>query len=178
MGAFDLAVEILFGLLFGVFLMSFIEYVLHRWPMHSRPFLRRFPWLYDTFERHAVLHHGRYFKDRFVGHPDPAARHLNIGIEPGFNVLGLAPLWVPLLLLSVPAGLAMAAVFGLHAAVWSSAHAEMHDPRGRLIGTTAYFRYLRPYHHTHHKHPGCNFATVFPPFWDLVFGTHRGTTGD
>jgi hypothetical protein len=156
-------------------LMAFIEYVLHRWPMHSGRLANKYPVFWKTFEAHGILHHGRYFK-RFDYEPDRAAYHFNIIIEPGYALLGLSPLWGVLMLLSFPAGLAMAAVVLMHSLVWSGIHSEMHMPEKRWFWDTAYYKYARDYHHTHHVHPGSNFCVVFPPFMDMLFGTYRAPT--
>ncbi len=167
------ALSLVGWLVFALLLMSLIEYAAHRWPMHSRPFVRRFPFLWRTFEAHAVLHHGRFYRKDFSYDADPAANHINIDLSIGFNVLGLAIVWVPLLLVSPLGGLTLAAVAGLHALVWSVVHREMHDAKGRWYASNAYFRYLAAYHHTHHLNPGTNFHAVLPPLWDVVFRTYR-----
>ena len=49
--------------------MSFIEYFVHRFLMHKRVLPRWFykwvPGLGQTFTNHHVLHHGRYYKQRW-----------------------------------------------------------------------------------------------------------------
>ncbi len=156
-------------------LMSAVEYALHRWPMHSARLSKFVPALRRTFEQHAVLHHGRYYRQSFSSDPDPAARHLNIDLHPGFSLFGLSPVWVPLFLVHPAAGLAMAAVITLHAWTWTAIHREMHDPAGRWFANTRVYRYLRDYHERHHAHPGSNFNVVLPGV-DWLFGTYRGPT--
>ena len=150
--------------------MALLEYWAHRLPMHSR----RFGGGTQPFENHTVLHHGRYYHGSFVNDPDPAARVVSMRMSV-FEHLGLASL------LAVPLGFVVSwvgaacllAVVGLHAAVWTAMHVEMHMPAGRWFSKTRYYRYVRDMHHAHHLHPGKNFAAVFPPFMDVVFGTYH-----
>lgn len=161
-------------LLLAVTLMAFVEYGLHRWPMHSKRFVARFPSARDQHERHAVLHHGRFYRDRFDNSPDPVARHFNIDLEPGFALLFGSPVWLALWAIGLPAAAAcFAGVSAAHAVVWTAVHREMHDPRGRWFAGTRYYRFVHANHKLHHERPGGNFAVVFPPLMDVLFGTYR-----
>lgn len=147
--------------------MSFIEYALHRWVMHQRLGFNGF-----TLEQHARLHHGRYYKN-FDADPDCSAKHVGLLLNPGYCLLMGLPLWGPLLLWSVPLGLAMAAVIMAHAAAWSSLHWEMHERGGAWFAGTAAFSFLSRYHRMHHRRPRVNFNVVLPLF-DFVCGTYGG----
>jgi hypothetical protein len=161
----------------AVVLMAFVEYGLHRWPMHSKTFVRRFTFLRDAHERHAVLHHGRFYRERFDHDFDPVARHFNIDLDPGFALLLGSPVWLSLWFAGFTAGAAcFAAVSAAHALVWSAVHREMHDPRGRWFSGTAYYRYVHANHKLHHDRPGVNYAVVLPPLVDRLFGTHRAVS--
>ncbi len=152
--------------------MSFLEYVIHRWPMHNAKLARRLGFFRRGFEQHAVLHHGRYYRESFSSDRDPAAKHLNIDLKPGYVLFGLSPIWGLMFLAHPAAGLAMATILVLHAVAWTSLHREMHDPRGRWFSRTRVFKYLRDYHERHHDHPGSNFNAVLPGM-DWLFGTYR-----
>lgn len=167
-----LLLEIAFWLILSYVGMSFIEYVLHRWPMHSTGFARRFPFLKDERDRHAWLHHGVYYPPhRFIGCPDPAGRYISVDLSPFFNLLGLAPLWGPVAWLHPAAGLTFAAFAFAHAVCWTLIHREMHEPKDRWFGRTRLFRLWRDYHETHHQRPSHNFNVVCPLF-DHIFGTY------
>ncbi len=165
-------VSVVFSLLFSLLFLSAMEYVFHRWPMHNAPFVRRTGLGKGSFENHAVLHHGRFYK-QFVNDPDPAAKHVGVSLEPGFLLLGLSPVWVTLYLISPTLGLTLAAALVLHGTVWTAVHAEMHDPKGRWWSRTPLYRFWRSYHKRHHENPGSNF-NVLVPLFDFVFGTYGG----
>jgi len=156
-------------------LMALIEYLIHRYPMHNGRFVRKTGIGTDVLEAHSVLHHGRYYKgEAFENNPDPAAPRISMKIEKEFNLVGLAPIWLTLcLFVSVLGGVIFAMVTVAQATVWTMVHREMHVPTGRWFSRTRYYRYLRAWHYTHHVHPGTNFAAVFPPFFDWLFGTYR-----
>jgi hypothetical protein len=151
--------------------MAVVEYAVHRGPMHARRSGNREAW-----ESHAVLHHGRFFPaGKFEHPPDRAARYVSIDLQPGYTAVGLSPIWLALYFLVGPVcGLTFAFTFGMHGYVWTTIHREMHYPEGRWFSRTRYYRYLRDYHMRHHEQPGGNFAVIFPPFLDLLFGTYRG----
>lgn len=162
----------LFWLVVSLVFMSFVEYVAHRWPMHSRRLYRKYPIFRGPFERHAILHHGRYFKV-FDREDDPAARYISMWLNPIEHLIGLSPVWLSLFWFVSPvAGLTLAAVIAIHAIVWSMVHFEMHEPKHGWLSRTWYFRYLRQYHKTHHDHPGTNFNAALPGM-DWLFGTYR-----
>lgn len=166
-----LALEVALGVVGSCLLMAGLEYAVHRWAMH-----RRVPGAAgrEMFEAHAVMHHGRYYRAAFDHDDDPAAGVINIRMaaaeHAAYSLVLAAPLW---LWLSAPAAVALVAVVWLHATVWSAVHTEMHRPAGRWFSRTRYYRYLRDFHHAHHLHPGRNFAIVFPPVMDRLFGTYH-----
>lgn len=159
-------------LLATLLFLSAMEYFFHRWPMHNAPFVRRWGLGREAFESHAVLHHGRFYKD-FAGDRDPAARYVSLDLQPGYLLLGFAPLWGALCLLSLTFGLTLAAGLLVHGTVWTAVHREMHEPEGRWFSRTAPYRLWRAYHKRHHENPGANF-NVLLPFFDFVFGTYGG----
>lgn len=149
--------------------MSVVEYFLHRYPMHSRAFARRFPLLGKELERHALLHHARYYNERFTHCEDPAAKYISVDLNPFYMVLGLAPVWIPLCLWNMTVGLTFAAFFALHGLVWTTIHREMHEPVGTWFSKTKLFRYYREYHRIHHDHPCYNFNVVCPGMDYLMY---------
>jgi hypothetical protein len=163
-------------LIFSYVFMSLAEYALHRWPMHSKAFATRFRPAWPAFERHARLHHGRFYRE-FAHDPDPVAKYVNIDLDPGFSLLASAPVWGLLYVAGCTTGAAVFAGFVVaHALVWSAVHREMHEPEGRWFSGTRLYRFWRSYHKTHHDHPSANFNVVLPGA-DHLFGTYRGHRG-
>lgn len=169
-----LVIAIIFWLAASVLAMAFIEYVVHRWPMHNGRFVKKAGVAGDLFEAHAVLHHGRYYRESFVNDPDPASRRISIRMSAVEHLAGAMLVCVPLYLwVSVTAAICFAAVVVFHATVWTAFHVEMHMPKGRWFSKLWVYKYVRDCHHAHHLHPGTNFAAVFPPLMDLLFGTYH-----
>ena len=151
--------------------MSYIEYASHRYPMHSKAFSRYLPFLHGTFEKHLKFHHQRFYQD-FEHDPDPVAKYINLDMNPFVNTIGLAPLWLPILFVSVIGAITFASVIFLHAILWSIIHTEQHEPKGRWFSKNSVYQYLKAYHKTHHNHPGTNFNVLFIGM-DHVFRTYR-----
>lgn len=162
----QMILEILCWLLASYVFMSFAEYVAHRWVMHKR--LR---WLPGVFEAHTVMHHGRFYQN-FEYDRDPAAKYINVDMDPGRNLLLGMPVWLPLLMLSAVGGATLVCVIFLHAIVWTAIHREMHEPAQRWFAWLWAYRFFRDYHLTHHEHPSANYNVVCP-LADFVFRTYR-----
>jgi hypothetical protein len=125
-------------------------------------------------ENHAVLHHGRYYRESFVNDPDPASRVISVRMSVAEHLAGALAVALPLWWLGLPVAAAtFLAVVALHAVTWTTMHVEMHTPRGRWFCRTRYYRYVRDLHHAHHLHPGKNFCAVFPPVMDKLMGTYH-----
>lgn len=169
-----LLVSVLLWTAASVAVMAAVEYAFHRWPMHNLRFIRRLGLGRELFEAHAVLHHGRYYQQAFDHDPDPASRRISIRMS-AFEHCGAAALFaVPFgLLVSWVGAACFMAVVAAHAVVWTAVHVEMHMPEGRWFSRTEYYRYVRDWHHAHHLYPGTNFAAVFPPVMDWLFGTYH-----
>lgn len=152
-------------------LMAFIEYFLHRFSMHKKGFGSEEAW-----ESHARLHHGRFFPGAcFEGCYDEAGKYVSVELQPGYNALGLSPIWITLyFLVSSACGLTFMIVFALHGLIWTQCHKEMHFPAGRWFSNTRYYKYICAFHKKHHLEQGGNFSVVFPPVLDYVFRTYRG----
>lgn len=166
-----ITLTILLWLFISYLVMSAVEYALHRYPMHSRRFVVKSKIGFGSFERHAVLHHGRYFRI-FDEEHDVAAKHVSFVLSPIENMLGLTPLAFLFWLIDPVGSYIFIGFVGAHALLWSIIHREMHIPAGRWFAKTRIFRYLRAYHKTHHDHPGTNFNIICLGA-DKLFGTYR-----
>lgn len=151
-------------------LMAIIEYTLHRYPMHRKGYSN------ETWESHAKLHHGRFFPRSAFTHPlDIAARYVSVDLQPGYNALGLSPIWIILYFFVSPyCGLTFAFVFAMHGVIWTICHREMHFPQDRWFSGTKYYKYICAYHKKHHTDQSGNFSVIYPPVLDMLFGTYRG----
>lgn len=154
-------------LLTSLVVMAIVEYLFHRWPMHQK--LRFGKNLYFA---HTTLHHSKYFR-LFDSEHDPAGKLVSIRMS-AFEHFGAAfPFLVLLWLFVEPlSAIVFASVVIAHAITWSAFHVEMHDPRGRWYSRNWFYRYIRANHKAHHVNTKTNFAAVFPPFMDKVFGTY------
>lgn len=153
--------------------ISLGEYVVHRWVMHGRWLAHRTDWGMSEFERHAVLHHGRFYRS-FEGDSDMAARHLSIAITWQESLTWFSPIWLTSWLLAgLTVGLTVAAIAALYGPLWTIIHREMHEPAGKWWARLFLYRIWRENHRLHHERVGSNFGTVFPGVWDRVFGTYR-----
>lgn len=156
-----------------VLLVDFVEYALHRWPMHRRRRLTR-----AFFRNHTIGHH------RFFTHMDMEVGGLReitfvVSSVPVilFSLSVVAVVTVGLVLcLGVSDGIFVGAVLGLYGTFKQLLHVAFHLPepwmrypvlRGRL------FQAMR-IHHTIHHDPRMmtqwNF-NIGPPIFDALFGT-------
>lgn len=168
--------NIILAVLTAYVFWSFVEYVAHRWPMHHFHFAHDFLGgiFTDTFHSHAVLHHGRFYKN-FVGDPDPAARHISMALSASVHILGTIWLWWPLWYVWPAAAIAIPLMGAAQAALWTAVHREMHEPANRWFAKTRYYQFICAAHRTHHEHPSTNFNAALP-LMDFLFGTYRSPT--
>ncbi len=164
-------------LLASTIFISFGELMIHRHVMHRK---RMWGWLYRAipdlraqFQNHAVLHHGRYYKE-FDHEPDPAGKTFNVRILWG-DSLRLCVTFSPVMLLLwlavswVSALTFLAALVG-HNLAWGVVHMQMHVPvADHWLGRTRYFRFISRHHFMHHQQLGKNYNVVVP-FADFVLG--------
>lgn len=153
---------------FWFFAMSFIEHLAHRHFMHRKsPFHKWFP---EVYERHAILHHRRYYKV-FNHEPDDYGRTLNIHID----ILPSLPISLVLaafgLLVSWQCSSMILVAVLVHHVIWNIIHEEMHDPKGWFFASWRLYRFLARYHWMHHRYPGKNYNVVLP-LADFVWGTY------
>jgi hypothetical protein len=159
-------------------LTSLIEYVPHRWAMHSRRLAKwlRSPRLAEEFEKHAQLHHVRFFGPRsFASCSDPAGRYVSFDLGADYMLVMTWWVWVPLGFYSLLGAGVLVAFLAAHGATWSAVHREMHYPQNAWFAKTAIFRFWRRYHETHHERHGANFNTLCP-FFDQLFRTYCAST--
>lgn len=152
---------------------SAIEYFPHRWVMHSRALAHRIgsSLLIETFERHATLHHARYFGPRaFDECDDPAARYISMKFGVASTFVHLLWLGVPLAFVSLRGAIVIVAFLAAHSACWTAVHREMHFPKGRWFSRTTLYGFWREWHQAHHEQAGKNF-NILCPLFDFIFGT-------
>ena len=165
--------EFLIGFSVAVLMWMIIEYLFHRFPMHSLGFARIVPKAWESFEAHTRLHHSRFFK-QFDNEPDIAAKYASSGVDPLWNTFGSVVVWLPIgVFLSWYAAGAFIVVAWLHGYLWTKVHWEMHWPKYPWWGNTRLFQYISSNHEIHHEHSSCNYAALFPPFMDIVMCTRR-----
>lgn len=144
--------------LLGIFVWTFMEYMLHRFVFHYRP---RSPWQARVvFLFHGVHHKQPQCKTRLVMPPVVSVplAFVFYGLFYGIVAVGLGlPYWT--------APLFSGAIFGY--LLYDLTHyATHHLPMRRGL-----MRYLKRYHLKHHyKTPDQRFG-VSSPLWDIVFGT-------
>ena len=146
------------GLLAGVVIWSFVEYVLHRFIFHFRP---RTSWQ----ERLSFLFHG-------VHHAQPQSKTRLVMPPPVSLPLGLTFYGLFYLVLAVligrPAWIApVFAGFTLGYLAYDLTHYATHHFRMRR----GYFKHVRQHHWRHHTQTPDQRFGVSSPVWDWVFGT-------
>jgi sterol desaturase/sphingolipid hydroxylase (fatty acid hydroxylase superfamily) len=158
--------HVLLGLAFAYVLVSFSEYVVHRFILHRMKYARLLGsrYLERLCRTHSGVHHRRdYLHDRHEG--DDRVRDLSLTGLP-IPILGVILVWP----ISSTISLTMfffAMVYGL---TWWVVHDEMHEKRGRAFTRTAVYRYIEWKHYLHHRYPGSNFNLILP-LWDTLLGT-------
>jgi sterol desaturase/sphingolipid hydroxylase (fatty acid hydroxylase superfamily) len=162
-------------LLLPVFLViaNFIEWMVHRHPMH-RPLRPRL-----MYRNHAQLHHLAFTDGHMVIGP---TRELGLIMMPWYTMLGLFALASPVMIVAgMLRGPGLAGVFLLGAVgyflCYELLHALYHLPDATLdragIGRLRAFRRLQAHHRHHHilgRMAAVNFNVTFP-LMDRLFGT-------
>lgn len=159
-----ITLHLLLSLGFVYALLSFVEYVGHRWVLHKMRLARYLGsrLLKEMCHNHMVLHHGREYRHREKRRDDQpaqlAAVGLVVGVLAALIVYPIDPLTVKIL--------AVSAV--VYAPLAWEVHNEMHRARGRFYSKWRLFLYLEEKQRQHHLHPDTNF-NVLLPLWDWVF---------
>jgi hypothetical protein len=146
--------------------ISFFEWVLHKYLMHSQL------WTYP-FHAHALVHHGLFRADQSY-HPQEGVDKRKVTFA-WWNGPGLYVLHTPLLFIGVYF-FGWSVFWGGTAALLSyyflyeSLHWCMHVPADRWIERTRVFRWLNEHHYIHHRYAFTNLNVVFP-LADWVLGS-------
>ena len=160
-----------------VIFFSFGELVIHRHLMHRQQLwswlYRALPDLRAQFKNHAVLHHGRYYRE-FDHEPDPDGKTFNVRILWGDRMrlaVTFAPVMLALwLLVSWVSALTFLLALFAHNAAWGVVHMQMHLPEAdSWLARTRYFRFISRHHFMHHQQTGKNYNVVLP-LADFVIG--------
>ncbi len=155
--------------------ISFVEHWIHKNMMHFKN-LPNFAYVLPVFDylwnEHAVLHHGKYYK-QFDYEPDEDGKHRNLTTSMGQQVqIGLVI--SPFILLVTAISPVVGVIFCLgglaHVVAWNTIHTQMHIPRDVWWAKTTLFRRLAFHHFMHHRAAGNNMNVVCP-FADFVLGT-------
>ncbi|MBN1966814.1 MAG: sterol desaturase family protein [Anaerolineae bacterium] len=146
------------GIVLGLFLWSFVEYLLHRYLFHYEPTDPRLERIFFLF--HGVHHAQPQDKTRLVM-PLPVSVPLALLFYGLFYLVFATVLQTPLLVNPVMTG------FVVGYLTYDLIHyATHHLPMRSRLG-----KYLKRHHMIHHyKHPEKRFG-VSSPLWDWVFGT-------
>jgi len=156
----------------GVFILAnFVEYRLHRGPMHFR-----WPMMDLVFRRHTLRHH-EYFPHDQMGFETSREAYLVLFPFPMiFLVFGLA---LPLFLLTWSltnrnvAGMFLIVAVG-YFLLYEWMHLAYHLPEESRIGRSPWLRRLKLHHQIHHNKAlmtRYNFNITFP-IWDWILGTY------
>ncbi len=151
----------------SIVLIAFIEYAGHRWLLHRKTV---------SVGREHIEHHKNYTKE-FTGLVEEQLWYDSIPMR-----MVLALVWSGIAALpvcvwgSTAAGLVFMFVAVSHGGIWHWIHGQMHTPRCRWFIATAYYKRITAFHAVHHKYPRTNYAFLFAPVYDRIFGTYRRPT--
>lgn len=162
------------GFLGAAAVNSFVEWLAHRYILHS-PKIVRF-----AYELHDRQHHVLFKADESYiavkDTPEDAERREHVTfVRRDYIVLLMLtmPIWLTVELLTgvpVTVGGVLATLAGLQA--FNSWHLMMHVPTGRWFEKTRVFKFLERHHRLHHADTRVNYNVVFP-LADLLLGTLR-----
>ncbi len=157
--------EITLGFLAAIVFASFFEYFAHRYIMHHRPpLLGDIPVFREQLKRHAVLHHGAFYK-QFTHEDDPIGRDISITFSLK-EMLIIQACLLPFVILIAFIAPVIALCFPLvaisHNLLWNIIHQEMHQPEKGTWTRWSIYRFLARHHFLHHQHTEKNFNVVFP----------------
>lgn len=161
--------EVALWLVISLIAISFGEYVFHRWLMHRKPDERN-ELLWPVWHRHAVQHHGWYYKN-FDYEPDSIGRFVNIKLNWYQTALYGVPAAILAGLFSWVGAVVIGVLVVLHHVAWDDLHSEMHIPSNRWFAEMRVYKFLRTWHEKHHQNPKKNFNVVVP-LADFIFRTN------
>lgn len=169
---FDLACGLVLAIIFG----SFLEFVVHRYIMHTDLLPRTFrAWRYSltqVYRRHTTEHHRTYYQ-RFDHEEDPYGKEISISFtwrEMLFTTIVSAPAVFFIALFSPVAASAFILVPVVHFHLWNLFHREMHQPKHPWWTRTKAYRFLARHHFLHHSDTRTNFNVILP-LADFALGT-------
>lgn len=176
----EYVLQVLIGLIVAIVLGSFFEHAIHKSLMHREsPFFRKKRFFANLFRSHALLHHGKYYK-QFDHEDDPVGREESIIFAPQEIIaiqLMLLPIFFLIALVSPVFGFCLLIVAFIHNNLWNIIHREMHQPKKPFWARWLAYRFLARYHFLHHRHTAKNYNVVFP-FADYVFHTNAVATAE
>ena len=157
------------GFLLGLVVVSFCEWVLHRYVMH-----RPLPGLRYPFQAHAVVHH-HTFKGDATYHLKNEADKETIPMAWWNGPVLILLISLPNVLLAWATGvwaLAAGGALGIagYYGVYEYLHWCMHLPKARRVEKSRLFQKLNGHHILHHRYMHKNFNVVLP-LADLCLGT-------
>ena len=153
-------------------LANFVEYMLHRFPLH-----RPYPGLYKfTFVVHQEDHHHFYTDDLIIY--DESKDWIILFFHPALVLIlafGIIPFLYFTMKMLLPPDLMYLMMSGaiLYFILYEVTHYVCHLPDEHWVLKIGFFRFMRKHHMIHHNlnlMTTTNFNIVFP-FWDWVFGT-------
>lgn len=169
-------VQIIVSIIATYILLSFAEYLIHRFLMHEglpQSVGRYFPFLAVMVHDHRTLHHETYYQ-QFDYEPDHYGRDVNLIL--GWHHTAIVGLFFLPLFLTITwfVSLVPMLVFyiglSLHTVVWNAIHTEMHQPKHPFWSKWGVYAFLKNYHYQHHQNPHSYFNIVCP-LMDSIFGT-------
>jgi sterol desaturase/sphingolipid hydroxylase (fatty acid hydroxylase superfamily) len=137
-------VAVLFTILLGLFIFSFMEYVCHRWLFHGsiRP-----------LKQGHTLHHG-----------NPLGYDSLPFFLPALVLMGLT--WIFVICIPASHAYLLSGSIAFGYITYGLSHYLIHHKRFRH----PLLRNWAAHHHIHHHHQGFNFG-VTTPLWDVMLGT-------
>ncbi len=176
-------VQIVISFIASYFLLSLMEYLLHRFVMHgvlSDLVYKVAPFIKTLHEDH--LKHHQTYSTYFNKPTIEEYKDLNLKLGLQHSAMGtvcLLPYFIVTLLLVGALPTIIFCLFALmHNLAWNFIHAEMHDPRNRQWSHSRPFKFLAEYHYLHHHHPSQRFNIVCPLFDWLVGSVNNPTVAD
>jgi hypothetical protein len=148
----------------SIIAVSFFEYAAHRWGLHGNV---------TRFGKDHIQHH-KFFALTFVRWDESVAGYDSYWIRGLFGLIWHLPVTIPLGIWYswCFAGIFIVTAF-IHALFWAWIHNEMHRPATEWLQRRKYFRFVCNFHHGHHAKSRANYAFVFAPVWDWLFGTYK-----
>lgn len=172
----DWMVQIVVSVIASYVLISFTEYLFHRFFMHEglpEWVYRLVPYLRGVLDEHR-LHHRVYYQQRFDYEPDPVGYELNLRIHWFHSVAGAA-LFIPYFVVttyfvSLVPTFVLCVLALLHNVTWNTIHVEMHHAKHPWWVRLWSYKFLARNHFLHHQDNHTGFNIVCPLF-DYLLGT-------